>query len=156
MSQTSDPVTVPADLLPGLFRDHVAVHVAESGWRGVIVEDASSPPALVWLVSPNGENDTMSFRGADEVSVDLARPAGWDAAVDALARSYWRDMADTDRAEFCFADGAWTLFPPARLQRAKPRSFAFQAFVVWREVDTDVSPVEALRRVLHIVSGREG
>lgn len=79
----------------------------------------------------------------DRVSLDLTEPTGWDAAVDALARHYWPDMGETERAVF-FHDGTlWFLLRPFPQQT-----------VSWRMDYRAHQPHEALRCALHQVAGR--
>jgi len=144
---SAEIVTVPADMLPGLLRPGVDVMC---GSLHVFLFEYEDQPGCCLLADEQGVYPDIPV---DVLELVISAPTGWNAAVDALARRSWT-MQDTDRAEFCFADGAWTLFPPARLQRARPCAPRFQTSpATWREVDADVSPVEALRRVLYIVAG---
>ena len=92
--------------------------------------------------------------GYADLRLDLADPAGWDAAVACLARRCWPYAEPTDRAEFCHDDGVWTLFAPARLQRMKPRPLGFTPCVVWACAGGPDDPVAALRAVLLHEAGR--
>jgi len=160
MSET----TVPGDLLPGLLRIgpvlflERGVGVGEESGAGLI-DMSQRAPVLEFCVDPMPHKPAWCrlTRGRCKVAnvlIDLATPTGWDAAVACLARRCWPDMEATDRAEFCHADGLWTLFAPARLQRPKPRPPGFTPCVVWACAGGADDPVAALRAVLLHEAGR--
>lgn len=154
------PVTVPADLLPGLVRKGAACAVPSLAKHGLTVAYVDGDGGVgAWMPTSSGglpASPRLVYATLAEVEIDLTEPTGWDAAVDALARHFWPDMAPTDRAEFCVADGCWTLFAPARLQRRKPRPPGFSSWHGWTDayIEWTTDPHEALRRVLHHMAGR--
>ena len=146
---SAEIVTVPAGLLPGLLRPNVTVML---GSQHVFLLEYDDQPGYCLLADEQGVYPDIPI---ERLEVVISEPTGWDAAVNALAQRRW-NMQHTDRAEFGFADGAWTLFPPARLQRARLGATRFHASpATWREVAPSLPPVEALRRVLYAVAGVE-
>lgn len=116
--------TVPADLLPGLLREGVACLLPD-GLR-VFVRYSGLPAA------------------PEQLNVDISHHTGWDAAVDALARTFWLDMAPHERAGFYHDGVGWSLV----LRRAGYT--AHDGYKVWPRLDLPGAdaPVEALRLVL--------
>lgn len=145
MSET----TVPGDLLPGLLRENTPVrverHLSLSGWslKGATGRVVEPDPDGGWLCHLHRRGNPHLTRMLDKhLVVDLTKPTGWDAAVDALARHYWPDMGETERAVFFHDEMRWFLLRPFPQQT-----------ISWRMDYRAHQPHEALRCVLHHVAG---
>ena len=139
-----DPVMVPADLLPGLLRPGAGgIEVARGCRIPVIVVEPEF--RRVWARLARGHEMRTPILAC--LCIDLATSTGWDAAVDALARRFWPDMAPTDRAEFAHCYGHWTLRPPWAVRERSLVQFGVA-------LPGPDEPHEALRRILHHVAGR--
>lgn len=135
-------VTVPGYLLPGLLREDLRVTIVRPG----AAVDGDTAMVLhfedglwrVWALRERG----LFYIEPHEAIVDIARRAGWDAGVDALARHFWPDMAPHDRAVFCSIAHTWMLFTPGQLGQSR----------IWPSIATS-DPVAALRAAIIYEAG---
>lgn len=143
-----EPVTVPADLLPGLCRPRVPVlrvlrdqPLELAGGVNVFMFEYDDAPGFCLLADEQGIYPDTPIA---ELVLVLSEPDGWDAAVAALARKLRPTMADHQRASF-FWMGGWCLSDPPG---GKGGAMYFD---VGMGAD---QPAEALRRVLRYVAER--
>jgi hypothetical protein len=130
------PITVPADLLPGLLREGVACLLPDG--RRVFVR------YFARRVVDIGHHREGLPVAPGQLGVDISHHTGWDAAVDALARTFWPDMAPHERAGFYHDGVGWSLV----LRRAGYTPH--DGYMVWPRLDLPGAdePTEALRLVL--------
>lgn len=156
-----EPVTVSADLLPGLLRPGCQIiYRDEAGVIGAVWDDGTATllqPRWLEGTTYNSLHGEVVLRSGpivrpvlaapiSDLVLDLTTPTGWDAAVGALARHHW-SMEPHERAVFFWDGWLWRLDPPRRIKEDS-------AWVGWGvDVPPPWEPYKALRFVLHHVAG---
>lgn len=145
----SEPITVPADLLPGMLRRSSPAVVARGdhvGRRCVVTRlraetDIAMAAAYVALDATKDLDAELALLRLDWLKVELAEPTGWDAAVACLAQHLEWNLGPHERALFWFDGSRWRL-------GARPGSMGMWGLVMWWPPPLPADPVAALRAVL--------